>query len=96
MTEQVFKKGATELGILFSAAGIGALIGTILLQFFIKHFSKESIIISASLIFSMFIIIFSFTTNYYVALGILFFASMALTTQMALTNTTVQLTTVAV
>ncbi len=90
MVEQVFHKGAAELGILFSSAGVGALIATVTLQFYMKHFSREQIIVSASLAFSLMIIIFSFIANFYVALGVLFLASMALTTQMALTNTTVQ------
>lgn len=88
--EQVFHKGATELGILFSAAGIGALIATMMLQLFIKKYTMENIIVCSSLLFSTFIILFSFTSNFYLALVTLFFASMSLTTQMALTNTTVQ------
>jgi MFS family permease len=90
LTEQVFHLGATELGILFSSAGIGALIATVTLQFYMKHFSHEKIIVAASLLFSTLILVFSFVTNFYLALAVLFFASMALTTQMALTNTTVQ------
>ena len=90
MVEQVFKKGASELGFLFSAAGIGALIATVTLQFYMKHFSRENIIVTASLLFSSLIMIFSFITNFNLAMVVLFFASMSLTTQMALTNTTVQ------
>lgn len=88
--EQEFHKGATELGIMFSSAGIGALLGTILLQLFIKRFAKEKILVAASLSFATFIIAFTFIHAFYLSLIALFFASMSITTQMALSNTTVQ------
>ncbi len=90
ISEQVFHSDAAGLGILYSVAGAGAIVSTLIIAGFYKKIQVENLILAGSAIFSIAIIIFSFTNTFSLALPALFFCGMGIALQNALVNSAIQ------
>jgi predicted MFS family arabinose efflux permease len=88
--DDVLHSGARGLGILMSAAGVGAVLGA--LQFAARTAYKglAKWIAAMSLICSVCLVIFSQSKIFWLSIVVLFVVGFAATSQMAATNTTVQ------
>jgi MFS family permease len=88
--QDVLHSGARGLGILMSAAGVGAVLGA--LQFAARTAYKglAKWIAAMSLICSVCLVIFSQSKMFWLSIVVLFVVGFAATSQMAATNTTVQ------
>ena len=75
---------------MYSAGGLGALMATLMIGIFSKRISPEYFILGGNTLFSVCIIIFSFTTDLMPGLILLFFAGFGLLSQFAMMNTTIQ------
>ncbi|MBK6771044.1 MAG: MFS transporter [Ignavibacteria bacterium] len=85
-----FHLDAAGLGYMYAAGGLGALSATLLIGLFSKKVSSVYFILGGNTLFSVCIILFSFTTNLTLALVLLFFAGFGLLSQFAMINTTIQ------
>lgn len=85
-----FHLDAAGLGYMYAAGGLGALSATLLIGLFSKKVSSVYFILGGNTLFSVCIILFSFTTNLTLALILLFFAGFGLLSQFAMINTTIQ------
>jgi MFS family permease len=85
-----FQLDAAGLGYMYAATGLGALTATLLIGFFSKKVSAVYFILGGNTLFSLSIIIFSFTNDLMFALVLLFFAGFGLLSQFAMMNTTIQ------
>jgi MFS family permease len=85
-----FHLGAAGLGYLFAASGSGALLATILISAFSKKISGMVFILGGNSIFALSLILFSFTTNFYLALLLLFLSGFGLISQASMMNSTIQ------
>lgn len=85
-----FHLDAAGLGYMYAAGGLGALCATLLIGLFSKKVSSVYFILGGNTLFSVCIILFSFTTNLTLALTLLFFAGFGLLSQFAMINTTIQ------
>lgn len=90
ISEQVFHSDAAGLGILYSVAGAGAIVSTLIISGFYKKFKVENLIFAGSAVFSAAIISFSLTNKFSFALPALFFTGMGLALQNALVNSAIQ------
>lgn len=90
VSEEVFKLDAGGLGYLYSAAGIGSVLGAITMSAIARKYKSSLLILLGGVTFSLALIIFSFTQNYTMALIVLFFGGFGMTTQNATTQTTIQ------
>lgn len=90
VAEQVFNKDVSGLGVLYMAAGSGALLGTILISSIGKKFQPITFIFSGCLIFSFGLIGFSFTSDFVSSLPFMFLSGLGLIMQFATMNTTIQ------
>jgi MFS family permease len=90
ISEQVFHSDAAGLGILYSVAGAGAIVSTLIISGFYKKFKVDNLIYIGSVIFSIAIIVFSLTSKFSYALPALFFTGMGLALQNALVNSAIQ------
>lgn len=90
ISEQVFHSDAAGLGILYSVAGAGAIISTLIIVGFYQRFKVETLILAGSVVFSIAIIAFSFTNTFSFALPALFFCGMGLALQNSLVNSAIQ------
>lgn len=88
--EDVFKVGKTGLGQLFTAAGIGSLLGLLLMARFSESGHRGWSILIASLGFGLSLLAFSLTTPIWLAKLLLVFAGMFGVMQLAGTNTALQ------
>ncbi len=85
-----FHLEAEGLGYMYAAGGLGALAATLLIGIFSKKVSSVFFILGGNTLFSLSIIIFSYTSNLTLALVLLFFAGFGLLSQFAMMNTTIQ------
>ena len=85
-----FYLDASGLGYMYAAGGLGALLATLMIGIFSKRISPEYFILGGNTLFSVCIIIFSFTTDLIPGLILLFFAGFGLLSQFAMMNTTIQ------
>lgn len=85
-----FNLDAAGLGYMYAAGGLGALMATLLIGFFSKKISAVYFILGGNTVFSICIILFSYTTNLTLGLILLFFAGFGLLAQFAMMNTTIQ------
>lgn len=90
ISEQVFHTDAAGLGILYSVAGAGAIISTLIISGFYQKFKSENLIMLGSGVFSIAIILFSLTNSFSLALPALFFCGLGLALQNALVNSAIQ------
>ncbi len=90
VAEEVFHKDASGLGTLYMVAGLGALIGTVLVSSVSKKMNPVVFIFSGAIIFSLSLIAFSFMNNFAASLVFMFFSGLGLIMQFATMNTTIQ------
>jgi len=87
----VLKVGIKGLGLLMAFVGIGAIFGALALAVFSHKKEKQVFIKSGTIILSLSLIAFSFSSNYMLSLILLFGAGWGIITQSATVNTLLQL-----
>lgn len=90
ITQYTFHLGATGLGYLYVAGGLGAVIATLLVSAFSKKISPVIFIFGGNTLFAVSIFLFTLTNNFMIALLFLFLAGFGLLSQFATMNTTIQ------
>lgn len=90
VVKDVFHLDASGLALFNAVAGLGALIGSIILSAFSNKISFQKFIIGGSIIFSTSLVIFSFTSQILFAIPLLFFTGLGLIMQFGTINTTIQ------
>jgi len=90
IARETFHLGAAGLGYLYAASGLGSLLSAILIATYSKKISPVTFIVGGSILFSISMILFSYTTHLYLALPLLFFSGLGLLSQFAMMNTTIQ------
>jgi len=86
-----FDLGATGLGYMYSAFGVGALMGTILVSAYANRINKIKAIFFGNMLFCVFLILFSLSSNFLMSLVFLAVAGCGIITQLSMTNATIQL-----
>lgn len=89
--EEVFKVGAGGLGLLMSFTGIGALVAALILARLGDFKYKGRLLVSSALIFSISLILFSFSRWFLFSLIILIFVGGASVTAIGIVNTLLQI-----
>jgi len=89
--KDIFKLGASGLGMFMSAMGVGALFGTYTIASKQSSQGLDKIIFNSALCFGVIIVMFSFVRNIPVTLVLIALAGYFLVLQMGLTNTFIQL-----
>ena len=84
-TEDIFKVSALKMGILLSIGGVGATIGSLILAS-LPNKKRGLILLSAYLISGVTIVVFSFSTSYYLAIALMILIGMAQAIRMTLSN----------
>lgn len=90
VAQNIFHQGATGLGYLYSATGLGAVLGTLFVSAFSKKISPRFFILGGSTLFAVSIILFSLTTRLRFAMPLLFLSGLGLISQFAMLNSTIQ------
>ncbi len=90
VVEQVFHKDVSGLGVMYMAAGSGALFGTVLISSLAKRVNPIIFIFVGCIIFSSALITFSFVNTWVFALACMFFSGLGLIMQFATMNTAIQ------
>lgn len=90
IAQNEFHLGASGLGYMYAATGIGSLLSAFLIAFFSKRFRPMVFIGGGSLIFAISIILFSFTHSLKLALPLLAMSGLGLLGQFAMMNTRIQ------
>ncbi|MGH7659266.1 MAG: MFS transporter, partial [Gemmatimonadales bacterium] len=88
--DQVLHAGATGYGGLVSAVGVGASAAALIVAAFGHRFRKRTVLLTAGMLFGVFLIAASFTGNYWIALILLTLAGTAQVMSNVLTNTLLQ------
>lgn len=86
--DSVFARGATGLGYLYGAAGIGAVIAALAISAFAKH--SKLFILGGSSILTLALIVFSLSHNFILGLVALLFVGFGFTAEFSMINTLVQ------
>ena len=90
ITQYTFHLGATALGFLYVAVGIGAVLASVMVSALSHRISATKLIFGGNTLFAISIILFTLTHNFPMALVFLFFAGFGLLAQFTTMNTTVQ------
>jgi MFS family permease len=90
MAKNKFHVGAAGLGYLYAASGLGSLLATIVIALYSKKISPMYFIVGGTIIFSISIFLFSYTTNVNTASVLLFFSGFGLLSFASQSNTTIQ------
>ncbi len=90
MAGTVYHINASGLGYLYASAGVGALLGAFLISTFSHKFNHWSIIIVGNVFFSVFLLIFTFITNAYIAAFFLFLVGLGIVSQFSMMNIIIQ------
>jgi len=88
-TEDILKVGATEMGVLLSVSGIGAMIGSILLAS-LPNRKRGIMLLSSSLLLGSILTIFAFSQSWHLSLILIIFVGFGDTGRMTLANTLLQ------
>jgi len=91
ITQYTFHLGATGLGYLYVAGGLGAVLATIIVSAFSKKISPVIRIFGGNAIFAVSIFLFTLTHNFLIALLFLFLSGFGLLFQFATMNATIQM-----
>lgn len=86
----VLGRGANGYGILMSASGTGALVGALAVATFGHRFTPRKLALGGVWLFSAALLAFSFSKNFYLALGFLFVAGFGMLLFFSTTNTVLQ------
>ena len=90
ITQYTFHLGATGLGYLYVAGGLGAVMATIMVSAFSKKISPVIMIFGGSTLFTVSIFLFTLTRYFPIALVFLSLAGFGLLAQFATMNATIQ------
>ncbi|RJQ36904.1 MFS transporter [Candidatus Microgenomates bacterium] len=90
IVQNIYHLGAESLGFFYSAAGVGALVGVVLVSSFAKKINNLTFILGGNFLFCISILSFTFTTDIHLALIFLFFAGLGLIAELSTINTTIQ------
>lgn len=90
IARNTFQVDAKGLGYLYSATGLGALTATLLVGAYAKRLPSVVFIIGGNSLFCISLICFAFTTNFTIALALLFLIGLGLLAQSAMMNTVIQ------
>ena len=90
IARDTFHLGASGLGYLYAAVGLGSLLATLLISLFSKKISPIVFIIGGNALFSVSIFLFTYTSTLHYALPLLFLSGLGLLSQFAMMNTTIQ------
>jgi MFS family permease len=90
IAKNIFHIEASGLGYLFSASGLGALAGTILLSAFSRKIKSPVLIFGGISLFSLSIMIFTFITSFPLALVFMFFSGIGMMACFSTINTFLQ------
>jgi MFS family permease len=85
-----FHLGAAGLGYMYAANGCGAILATVLISAYSRKISPMVFILGGNCIFSISLVLFSFTSQFYISLPLLFFAGFGLISQASMMNSTIQ------
>jgi len=91
IAKATFGLKATGLGYMYSSFGAGALIGTFFVSYYANKINKIKAIFFGNMLFCIFLILFSTTSSFPLALILLAFAGCGIITQLSMTNATIQL-----
>ena len=86
----VLGRGANGYGLLMSASGSGALVGALIVATYGHLFPPRKLALGGVWIFSVALVAFSFSRNFYVALGFLFAAGFGMLLFFSTSNTALQ------
>lgn len=86
----IFHLDASGLGYLYAATGIGALLATMIISAYSHKINPYIFIVGGNILFAVGLILFSFTTNLYLAYVFLFIVGFSLVGMFAMVNTTIQ------
>lgn len=90
IAERVYHQTAFGLGLLFSAAGAGAVFGTLLISLLYQKYPTRLLLLGGSMLFAVSLFIFALTSNFYFAMVVLFISGIGFASQLSLINTTIQ------
>jgi MFS family permease len=90
IAQRGFGLGATGLGWLYTATGLGSLLATLLVSAGSKKIRPTYFVVGGSVIFSISLMLFAQTSSVRVALPLLFLVGMGLISQSAMTTTMIQ------
>jgi predicted MFS family arabinose efflux permease len=90
ITEKVYHQGAAGLGHLYTAIGVGSIIGIVTVSALLKKHSSTYIIPGSGLLFSLALFLFTLTTNFFLALCCLCFVGAGLIVLFSLLNSEIQ------
>jgi len=88
-TEDILKVGAVGMGVLVSISGIGAIIGSVVLAS-LPNKKRGLMLLAGSLILALALVGFSFSSSWYLSLGVIVFVGLGQTARMTLSNTLLQ------
>jgi predicted MFS family arabinose efflux permease len=90
IARDTFGLGASGLGYLYAATGLGALLATVLISALGNRIPPHVFILGGNTIFSLSLFFFTYTTQLRWALPLLFTAGLGLVSQFAMINTSIQ------
>lgn len=90
VVKDIFHRDASGLSAFYTAAGLGALTGVVLITFATKKFSELQLILFGSIICSLSLFAFSLTNNFTIALATLYINGAAMTFPFAMLMSTLQ------
>jgi MFS family permease len=90
IVKRIFHMDAAGLGYFNAVAGLGAVVGTMILSAYSGKISHMKFIIGGSWLFASALILFSFTDNPGIAMFLLFFVGLGLIMQFSTINATIQ------
>jgi len=88
-TEDILKVSATDMGILVAVSGVGAIVGSLILASLMNR-KRGLILLFSGLLLGLALIVFSFSSWWFLSLAVIIFVGMGSTIQMALGNSLVQ------
>jgi len=90
IAEKTFHTGAGGLGQLYAVSGVGAFLAAILVSAYGNRFSSFAFIFGGNTLFAVSLILFTLTSNFFIALVFLFFAGFGLLLTFPTINSTIQ------
>lgn len=90
IAKEIYNQGPANLGLMYSSAGVGSVLGALLASALSRRKNPLILIFTGSLIFSTSLILLSLTANYILGLFFIFLAGLGFLLQIAITNSTIQ------
>jgi len=87
--DNVLKVGASGMGVLGSISGVGAMVGSLVFAS-LPNKKRGLMLVAGSLILGVALVGFSFSTSWYLSMGLIVFVGLGQTARMTLGNTLIQ------